>query len=213
MVDFRGALCDAMRTLYQKPAMSFERDPTKLYPHDHLMRLIILPLIPSFVTPNAVTIFRIIGTPFVLYFLLTQNYRVAMPLFLFFAFTDALDGSLARVRKQITKWGTFYDPVADKLLIGSVVLIVVYQHIHPLFALVIVALEGVIIAGGHKMRSEGRVVSANVFGKTKMFLQVLGVTFLFIAIWAGIDLFVPISVGTLSLAIAFAILSLYTYGI
>lgn len=46
-----------------------------------------------------------------------------------------------------------------------------------------------------------------------MFLQVLGVTFLLIAVSAGVNLFLPLSIGTLSLAIVFAVISLYTYGI
>lgn len=193
--------------------MAFERDPKKLFPQDHLLRYTIVPFIPKSVTPNAITILRFIGTPFVLFFLVTEQYNIGVPLFLFFAFTDALDGSLARLRHQITNWGTFYDPIADKLLIATVVLVIVFQHIHPLFALLIVVIELMIVTGGYRLRRQGKVVSANVFGKTKMFLQVAGVTFLLIAVWAGIDLFMPISVGTLSLAIAFAIISLYTYGL
>jgi hypothetical protein len=46
-----------------------------------------------------------------------------------------------------------------------------------------------------------------------MLLQVLGVTFLLIAVWSGISLFLPVSIATLSLAIAFAIVSLFTYGL
>jgi len=46
-----------------------------------------------------------------------------------------------------------------------------------------------------------------------MCLQVIGVSFLLIALWAGYSLFIPLSIGTLSLAIVFAVISLFTYGL
>jgi len=190
-----------------------QRDPAKLFPHDHIMRYTFVPLVPPFVTPNMITMFRIVMTPVVLWLLYVQQFSVGIPLFLFVAFTDALDGSTARIRKQITEWGTFYDPLADKILIGSVVLLVVVQHVNLFFGLLIVLVEALLIAGGVIRKHNGKVVSANVFGKTKMFLQVTGVLLLLIALWAGFDLFIPISVGTLSLAVVFAIISLFTYGL
>ena len=142
------------------------------------------------------------------------NFDVGVPFFLFVAFTDALDGSVARVRKQITKWGTFYDPVADKLLIGSVVILIVMKYINVWFGLIIIAFEGMIALGGIVRKKNGdKIQSANIWGKIKMVLQVVGVTMLLVAVWLGIDLFIPISVGTLSLAIVFAVISLYTYSL
>lgn len=189
------------------------RDPHKLFPHDYVMRYTIAPLIPLFVSPNMVTIFRMACTPVVLWFLWMENYHIGVPFFLFVALTDAIDGSLARLRNQITDWGTFYDPVADKLLISSVVLLVVAQHVNVIFAGIIILLEVLILCGGFIRKQNGKVTSANIFGKTKMFLQVLGVGFLLIALWAGFDLFIPVSVGTFSLAIVFAVISLFTYGL
>ncbi len=190
-----------------------QRDPEKLYPHDHVMRYTFLPLIPQFITPNMVTVFRMICTPFVLYLLYIGEFSIGVPLFLAVAFTDAIDGSMARVRKQITDWGTFYDPIADKVLIGSVVLLVVMQHVNVIFGLIIILLEVLLVVGGYVQKKHGRKPSANIFGKTKMILQVAGVLLLLIALWAGFDLFIPVSIGTLSLAIVFAVISLFTYGI
>ncbi len=190
-----------------------QRDPHELYPHDILLRYTLVPLIPRFITPNGVTVLRMILTPVVLWFLWLEQFAIGVPLFWFLAFTDALDGSLARLRNQITPWGTFYDPLADKIFIGSVVLVVVVKHVNIFFGLLIVLVEISIILGAFFRRRQGRIVSANFFGKTKMFLQVLGVTFLLIALWAGFDLFIPLSVATLSLAIVFAVISLFTYGL
>ena len=189
-----------------------QRDPYKLYPHDHAVRLL-TDLLPRFVRPNHLTILRMVLTPVVLWFFIVENYQVGVPLFLATAFTDAMDGTLARTRKQITSWGTFYDPVADKLLIGLVVLLIVVRHINPLLAFLIVFVELVAIVGGLIHKSRGEVVHANVWGKIKMFLQVLGVTALLIALWLGYDLFIPISIGTFSLAVIFAVLSMFTYGL
>ncbi len=193
--------------------MAFERDPHKLFPHDHLLAATLLRLIPRRVTPNMVTTLRFVLIPFVLAFLYLERWSVAVPLFLFTALTDAIDGSLARTRKQVTEWGTFFDPVADKLLIGSVVLLLVAERVNPWFALLILGVEALIILGGVIRKRRGVVTPANIFGKTKMFLQVVGVTFLLIAAWTGMDLYVDLSVGTLSLAVAFAVISLFTYGL
>lgn len=193
--------------------MAFERDPERLFPHDRLMGATVLKLVPGFVTPNAVTWFRFILTPFVLYLLYIGDYAAGVPLFVFAALTDAIDGSLARVRKQVTEWGMMYDPIADKVLIGSVVLLVVVRYINPLFGITIIALELAIVAGGLLRRRSGLPVMANVVGKIKMFLQFLGVTFLLVAVWSGVSLFIPFSIATLSLAIAFALASLLTYGL
>lgn len=193
--------------------MDFDIDPKEPQRHDYWLKYTVLWMIPRWVKPNHVTVLRFILTPFVLWFLLTENYSIGVPLFFFTAFTDAVDGSMARLRKQITKWGSFYDPVADKLLIGSVVLLIVMQHINIWFALIIVLLELLIILGGYFRRRNGHEVSANFWGKMKMLLQVIGVMALLIALWLGVDLFIPLSLGSLSLAIVFAVISLFTYGI
>lgn len=189
------------------------RDPYKLYPHDYVLKYTLLLFIPRFVTPNHVTILRFLCIPFVAWLLLIGNYDIGIPAFIAVAFTDAIDGTLARVRKQVTDWGTFYDPVADKILISTAVIIIVVQHISLPFGLLIIFFELLTVIGGIIRKRRGLVTSANIWGKVKMLLQVIGVVFLMVAVWSGVDLFIPFSVGTLSLAIVFAIISLYTYGL
>lgn len=190
-----------------------QRDPHKLFPHDYFMKYTFVPLVPSFVTPNMITVFRMVIIPFILWFLFKNQYYIGVPLFLFAAFTDALDGSVARLRDKVTEWGSFYDPLADKLLVGSVVLLVVAEHVNLIFAILIVFIEAMIILGAIYRKKKGRVVSASILGKTKMFFQILGLTLLLIALWAGFDLFIPLSTGSFSLAIVLAVISLFTYGI
>jgi len=193
--------------------MAFERDPKQVFVHDRFLNAVLVRFFPAWVTPNQITILRFFLVPAVLWFLFQENYTVGIPLFVFTAFTDALDGTLARVRDRITPWGTFYDPVADKLLIGSVILLFVMKHVHPYLAITILVLELAIILGGYFRRKIGKIVSANVFGKIKMLLQVAGVTCLLVAVWSGVAILYPISVVLLSFAILFAVISLFTYGI
>lgn len=182
-----------------------------LAPLDRLFGTVFIRFIPKFVRPNHLTVARIILTPFVLWMMWIENWPWAVGLFLFAALTDALDGALARLRKQITLWGTMADPIADKLLIGSSIALFVGREVNFLFAVVIVSMELLIVAGAIYRRHQGRYSSANGYGKIKMFFQVLGVSLLLFAKLAGLPLVVPFAVGTLSIAIAFAVISLLTY--
>ena len=89
----------------------------------------------------------------------------------------------------------------------------VVQHVNVIFGVLILGIEALLLIGGCIKKMNGKIIGANIFGKTKMFLQVTGVLFLLIALWVGFDLFIPLSVGTLSLAIVFAVISLFTYGL
>lgn len=193
--------------------MLMTNENIRLYPHDRFMDAVLIRFLPKQLHPNHVTLFRIFLIPFVLWYVLQENWTVALPLFLFAAFTDALDGSMARLRTQITMWGTVADPVADKLLIGSVVVLFVAQEVDPIFAGIIVVIELLIIASGLVRHRKNWVISANWAGKMKMLFQVAGVALLFAAKLSGISLFVPFSIGTLAVAIIFAIVSLLTYSL
>lgn len=202
-----------MQPLDLSKVQMMTNETIKFFPHDYLLKYTLIPLIPRFVRPNHVTVLRMLLTPVVLGLLFFENYGIGVPLFIFTALTDALDGSLARLHKQITVWGTFYDPIADKLLMGSIFILIVFKHINVWFGLLLVTVEVLIAAGGIYRRARGMpIIAANVFGKTKMFLQVVGVGFLLLALWHGIDLFIPFSIGTFSLALVFALISLWTYG-
>lgn len=160
-----------------------------------------------------VTVLRGLLIPFNLWYVWQEDWAVAVPFFLLTAFTDVIDGSLARTRKQITLWGTIADPVVDKLLIGSVVIIFVAHEISPFFAGAILFIEALIGLTGYRRKMRGEIMSANWYGKIKMMLQCVGVMALLVARWKGIDMFVPFSMGALFLAIVFAIISLYSYSL
>ena len=180
---------------------------------DRLFKKTILRIIPKWVLPNHITILRFLLTPLVMWLTITQQYGIAVVVFLLVAFTDILDGSLARVRNQVTKWGKLYDPVADKVLIGSLVAIVVTQHLGVYLGAAIIIIELIFIGLGFWWTQNGHAVQANKWGKIKMFLQVCGVTILLVGLATGFQGLFGISATTFYLAIFFAIISLFSSGV
>lgn len=184
-----------------------------IYFHDRVLNILLIQFLPKRLQPNHITVLRFCLVPFVLWFIAQSQWHIAAPLFLFAAFTDALDGSMARVRKQITNWGTFYDPAADKMLIGLVVILFVAKEVNVAFAAIIVVVELMILFVGLVRRKGHEPISANWAGKMKMMFQVIGVFALLVAKFWGLSLLVPFSIGTLTIAIIFAVVSLLTYSL
>lgn len=82
--------------------------------------------------PNLITIFRILASFVFLYYGLKRDWEVAFPIFCIAAFTDMVDGTIARVLKQRTQLGGFLDPAADKLLMFFSFLVLTLSHHLPL---------------------------------------------------------------------------------
>lgn len=187
---------------------------TSLSWSDRILSKTILPLVPNFVYPNHITTLRFILTPLVAWSIWHEVSWGSLLFFLVTAFTDALDGALARVRQQITPWGKLYDPLADKILICSVVYVLVLKYVDSWAAGVIIALEFIIIIlAVIKHYRDRQETQANLWGKIKMFLQVAGVTVLLLSIILNLPALFLFSQGTFYLAIAFGIISLFTYSI
>ncbi len=188
----------------------------EVHPHDYLMARTILRLFPITVTPNRVTLFRICATPVVFFLVLNDGYLLGIIAFLLVAFTDAIDGSLARTRNQITNFGKLFDPLADKLLIGSMVIILVFQHFSFLLGIATLGLEVmfIIIASisqyTYKFKS---VRAANAWGKIKMILQVLAVFLTLAGLLFEFQYLLTLAAWLFGLAIGFAVVSLFAHGI
>lgn len=186
---------------------------SKIYPHDRLMAASVLKLIPPQVTPNQLTIARILLTPAVLWLLWLKSYEAGIALFLLVAFTDMVDGSLARTRGQVTNWGIIWDPVADKLLIGSVVALLLFRHFPKELIVMTFGLEAVFVAGAYYRKRQGVFASANWWGKLKMFSQVIGVTLFLLYLSSGVPLFAELSYAVIVLAVLLALGSLFKHGL
>ena len=136
--------------------------------------------------PNTLTLFRIALIPiFVLAFYLPFSWsnQLACGLFVLAAITDWLDGYLARKLDQVSNLGAFLDPVADKLMVAVVLVMLVEQHPHPLLALpamVIIGREITISALREWMAELGArsKVAVSVYGKIKTVAQMLALIFL-----------------------------------
>ncbi len=178
---------------------------TEPYPHDKIIGFLFLWLFPRFVKPNHITVFRFIATPFIFWLLVAENWKVGLPAFILVAFTDALDGTMARIRKQITPWGTLFDPLADKFLIGGVMFIFILKYINIFIGGAIIALGFIFIVGGTLRKKNGIIVAASQWGKIKMMLQVLGVSLVILSLLTGSADLMLLAEWTLILSIGFAV--------
>lgn len=185
---------------------------TEPYLTDRLLDKIILPLIPRWVQPNHITILRFMAAPLVFWLIWQEYYGWGLLAFLFTALTDAIDGAMARLRQQITAWGITYDPVADKILVGGVVLILVLQKLGFFLTFFIIVFELITLLGGFCFKKRGVLSPASVWGKTKMILQVAGISVLLIGVIWNIPLLYSFSYGIFLLSLCFAFMNLIFRG-
>ncbi|PLX27188.1 hypothetical protein C0581_03615 [Candidatus Parcubacteria bacterium] len=186
----------------------------EVHAHDHFLERTCLRWLPKSITPNKLSIFRIVFTPVVFLLILFGCYKTGVVLFLFNAFTDALDGSLARTQDKITKFGMMLDPLADKLLIGSMVLLLVFQYLNPWLGIAVLGLEITFIVSAYVSAAKFKNVRmANLWGKIKMICQVFAVGAILIALVFEMPVFLNIASGILGLSIGFALVSLFRHGI
>jgi len=138
--------------------------------------------------PNALTLSRIFVVPLLVVVLLTpfsedwfgvQRHLLGVALFLGAAFTDYLDGQIARRRKQISRFGILLDPIADKLLISAALISLVENRLAPAWAVCIIVGREFAVSGLRSVAAaDGLVISASKMGKFKMGAQVLAVALL-----------------------------------
>ncbi len=101
---------------------------------------------------------------------------IAAAIFALVAATDAVDGYLARSRNEVTTFGKFIDPLADKLLVTAALVALVDLDLLPSWiALVIISRE--LIVSGLRMVAvaEGKVIAASAYGKVKTILQIVAI--------------------------------------
>lgn len=179
---------------------------------DRIFAATIIKLLPSWVTPNHITMFRFFTIPFVIFFLIIESYGIAIPLFVISALSDAVDGAKARTADMVTDWGKLYDPVADKMLIGSTAAIVISNAMSPALAFIIIGLEMLIVATAlYKKRFLGAEVEAKWAGKIKMIAQSFGIGLVMLYMVVPASELYILALGCLYASIFFAVLSLLVY--
>ena len=99
---------------------------------------------------------------------------IVLAIFGIASFTDFLDGKIARKNNIVTTFGKFADPIADKLLVNTMLIIMTYKHMIPLVCCIVMILRDIIV-DGCRMRAaqKGVVVSAGMLGKLKTALQMV----------------------------------------
>lgn len=108
---------------------------------------------------NVISILRGLMTLPVVWALLTHQRWLTIGLCLTAAVTDWLDGYVARRTGTVSRWGMILDPIADKILVGSVVVVLVLQHTLPLwFVLLVVGRDIVILLGASYASAKAKVV-------------------------------------------------------
>ncbi len=97
---------------------------------------------------NKITVLRIVTIP-VFMIALVQGYTaVAQAIFIFSIFSDAIDGTIARARKERTSLGTFLDPMADKLLLAGAFITLTYLKLVPVWVFIAVLARDCLIVMG-----------------------------------------------------------------
>ncbi|MGQ0694571.1 MAG: CDP-diacylglycerol--glycerol-3-phosphate 3-phosphatidyltransferase [Nitrospiraceae bacterium] len=132
--------------------------------------------------PNLLTLTRILLIPvFVILFATPTPDRSlsAAVIFAVAAVTDLLDGYLARRSGQVTALGKLLDPIADKLLVlSALILLVNVDRVSALVAILIIAREVAVTGVRAIAASEGMIIAAETTGKYKMALQVVAIVLL-----------------------------------
>ncbi|MCA9463397.1 MAG: CDP-diacylglycerol--glycerol-3-phosphate 3-phosphatidyltransferase [Nitrospira sp.] len=178
-----------------------------------------MPKLPAsnFNLPNSITFLRIVLIPvFIWVFSQPTPERAfwSVVIFLGAALTDFLDGYLARKSGQVTNLGKLLDPVADKLLVASgLILLVQFQRVSVWLAIVLIARELIVTGARMVAAREGLVVAADGTGKIKVVAQISGIVCLVaIGIVESMDYWL-LEIGNmmLYLALGFSLWSAWGY--
>ena len=148
-------------------------------------------------TPNKLTLTRVILVPIMMIFMyipVFQNtvniFGLEIPIFCLIAdfifilasYTDHLDGKIARKKNLITNFGKFLDPIADKILVLTAMIMLVEMQRMPAWVPVIVAFREFIVSGYRLIASQkkGNVIAASIWGKIKTVSQMIAIILIFI---------------------------------
>ena len=144
--------------------------------------------------PNKLTVIRMLLVPIMviipflhiqgMVFDIKTEFIVLNLIFIIASITDKLDGSIARKTNQVTNFGKFLDPIADKILVLTAMLILVEKQLLPSWIPIIVLTREFIVSAYRLIAVEqgGKVISASFWGKLKTVTQMCAIVFAFINI-------------------------------
>jgi CDP-diacylglycerol--glycerol-3-phosphate 3-phosphatidyltransferase len=169
---------------------------------------------PGFITPNTLTLTRILLIPLGVYVLFldggdNSKYQIlAWTIFFVLGLTDILDGRWARQSNRITALGTFLDPVADKALIGAAMISLSIQNRFPWWITILILTREIGITIFRLAVIKDGVIPASKGGKIKTLTQNFGVGFFMLPFPWWLEWF---RIGFISVAIILTITTAYDY--
>lgn len=136
---------------------------------------------------NKLTLIRIILVPIFLVFIAYQDLPygsvIATLIFIIASVTDQLDGYIARSRNQVTNFGKFMDPLADKLLVTAALISLVELQLVPAWAAIVIIAREFAVSGLRTIAaSEGLVIAASWWGKIKTVIQIIAIVLLLLQV-------------------------------
>jgi len=136
---------------------------------------------------NKLTIGRIFLVPVFLLFIAAKGIPygtfIATGIFIIASLTDKLDGYIARSRNQITTFGKFMDPLADKLLVTAALISLVELQVVPSWAAIVIIAREFAVSGLRTIAaSDGKVIAASWWGKIKTVIQIIAIILLLLEV-------------------------------
>jgi CDP-diacylglycerol--glycerol-3-phosphate 3-phosphatidyltransferase len=118
-------------------------------------------------------------------------YLIAFVLFVIASISDYFDGYLAREYRLVSNFGKFMDPIADKMLVNSLLIVLLVKSAHspsqmtiPLLAVIIMIARDLVVDGLRLVASERKIVlAANIFGKLKTVAQMIAISVVLLNDW------------------------------
>jgi cardiolipin synthase len=138
--------------------------------------------------PNIITVARVLLVPVLIHFLLGQDYAAALLVFAVAAVSDAVDGFLARRFNQFTRFGAVMDPIADKAILLSAVVVLGWSGLLPPWLAAAIVARDLLIVGGalaYHWLAGSVDMAPSLLSKLNTFLQ-FGLICLIMANAAGI---------------------------
>ena len=133
-------------------------------------------------TANKITIFRIVLIPVFLVLAYTGLKYWALAVYIIACLSDVADGYIARHYNQVSNFGKFVDPLADKMLPPAAIIYMVVDGVCSPVVLAIIMFREFAVAGVRMIAAEsGTVIAANMWGKVKTVLQMVTIIFYYFA--------------------------------
>ena len=164
--------------------------------------------------PNKLTILRIILIPLMAVLYFCGLHYAAAAVFLIAVITDVLDGKIARKHNLVTVFGKFLDPIADKLLNLSALLLVIWYQPNifvTVCTMIIIAREFLVTGFRIVAASNQIIIAADRLGKIKTIVQDVAIIFLMIENWPFSFIGVPVDMILLGAAALMTIISGVNY--